>query len=270
LAVDAYYFSHDSNAKDDPKCVLLIEQLGLEGYGIYWVLVEMLRDQPGYKYPLSLIPAISRRYNTTFEKMKTVINNYGLFVVDEHDFFSLSLLKRMEHLDSKRIQASKAGKASAQAWRRINGRSTDVQQGLGDGSTIKPNLTTSKQNNSSCQRNEFADDAIEFIISTELLSYIRGNNPKCKEPNLQNWAKIIDLMIRRDNRSIVDIREVIAWCQKDSFWMSNILSAKKLREKFDQLILKMGKNTKPKIISTEDQSREILAKIRDKSKQGRE
>jgi len=45
---NAYYFSHDSNAKDDPKCVLLIEQLGLEGYGIYWILIEILRDQPGY------------------------------------------------------------------------------------------------------------------------------------------------------------------------------------------------------------------------------
>ncbi len=26
---DCYYFAHDSNAKDDPKCVLMIEQLGM-------------------------------------------------------------------------------------------------------------------------------------------------------------------------------------------------------------------------------------------------
>ena len=26
---DAFYFSHDSDAKDDPKCMLLIEELGL-------------------------------------------------------------------------------------------------------------------------------------------------------------------------------------------------------------------------------------------------
>ena len=70
---DAYYFSHDSNAKDDPKCVLLIEQLGLEGYGIYWVLIEVLRDQPNYSYPVELLPALARRYNTTAEKIKTVV-----------------------------------------------------------------------------------------------------------------------------------------------------------------------------------------------------
>ena len=141
MAIDAYYFSHDSNAKDDPKCVLLIEQLGLEGYGIYWVLIEMLRDQPGYKYPLALIPAISRRYNTTTEKMKTVVNNYGLFEIDEHDFFSLSLLKRMEHLDKKRIQTSYAGKKSAEARQLLSERSTDVQQALDISSTIKVNET---------------------------------------------------------------------------------------------------------------------------------
>ena len=37
------YFPHDSNAKDDPKCMILIDPLGPEGYGIYWVLVEILR-----------------------------------------------------------------------------------------------------------------------------------------------------------------------------------------------------------------------------------
>jgi len=105
MSKDAYYFSHDSNAKDDPKCTMLIEQLGLEGYGIYWVLIETLRDQPSYKYPVILISALSRKYNTTAEKMKTVINSYGLFTVDENDFFSISLLERMGKFENKREQS---------------------------------------------------------------------------------------------------------------------------------------------------------------------
>jgi hypothetical protein len=141
MAKDAYYFSHDSNAKDDPKCVMLIEQLGLEGYGIYWVLIEMLRDQPEYKYPLSLIPAISRRYNTTSEKMKTVIGNYGLFTVDDNDFFSLALIKRMGFYEYKREIARAAGKKSAQV-RALNSGSTDVQPTFNGGSTSKVNVST--------------------------------------------------------------------------------------------------------------------------------
>jgi len=84
---DAFYFPHDSNAKDDPKMVMLIEQLGMEGYGIYWVLVETLRDQPEYCYPIMLIPALARRYNTTTEKMKAVVLKYDLFKVQNEQFF---------------------------------------------------------------------------------------------------------------------------------------------------------------------------------------
>ncbi len=108
---DAYYFPHDSNAKDDPKCVLLIEQLGLEGYGIYWMLVEVLREQPDYTYPLSLLPALARRYNTTSEKVKAVVCGYELFTIkDDRIFFSDSLNRRMEALAEKRAKRSEAGR----------------------------------------------------------------------------------------------------------------------------------------------------------------
>lgn len=160
---DAYYFSHDSNAKDDPKCVLLIEQLGLEGYGIFWVLIETLRDQPGYKYPLNLLPALARRYNTTSEKMKTVVNSYELFQVDDNDFFSLSLMERMEKLDNKRERARIAGLRSAEV-RRLNVGSTDVQQTFNDRSTSK--VKESKVNKSKTKESkvkEFIPPTLEEI-----------------------------------------------------------------------------------------------------------
>lgn len=135
MTKNAYYFPHDSNAKDDPKCVLLIEQLGLEGYGTYWVLIETLRDQPGYRYPLALVPALARRFNTSSEKINTVIHKYGLFQVDEEDFFSPSLIRRMEPLDLKREQNRIAGKISAQKRLMLNTGSTHVQNVFDAGST---------------------------------------------------------------------------------------------------------------------------------------
>lgn len=138
MSKDAYYFPHDSNAKDDPKCVLLIEQLGPEGYGIYWILVETLRDQPEYKYPVSLLPALARRYNTTPEKVKTVVGNYDLFVVDgDNFFFSQSLIDRMIPLEKRKEQARLAGLKSAERRLLGNGGSTDVQQPFNEGSTIR-------------------------------------------------------------------------------------------------------------------------------------
>jgi len=112
------YFSHDSNAKDDPKCVLLIEELGLEGYGIFWVLVEELRNQPNYKYPLKLVPALARRYNTTTPKVEVVIKNYGLFELDKKDFFfSRSLNFRMQKMEEKSKTYSQNAKIGVQKKR---------------------------------------------------------------------------------------------------------------------------------------------------------
>lgn len=118
MSKDCYYFSHDSNAKDDPKCVLMIEQLGMEGYGIYWMLVETLRDQPDYTYPVANIPALARRYNTSAEKVRTVVYNYQLFTVkDDLIFFSESLNRRMRILEEKRVKRSEAGRlGNAARW----------------------------------------------------------------------------------------------------------------------------------------------------------
>lgn len=118
MSKDCYYFPHDSNAKDDPKCVLMIEQLGMEGYGIYWMLVETLRDQPDYTYPVANIPALARRYNTSAEKVRTVVYNYELFTVKEDKiFFSESLNRRMLVFNENRAKRSAAGRLGmARRW----------------------------------------------------------------------------------------------------------------------------------------------------------
>ncbi|MCX9102972.1 phage replisome organizer N-terminal domain-containing protein [Bacillus anthracis] len=72
-----------------------------------------------------------------------------------------------------------------------------------------------------------------------LFEKIKGNNPKQKEPNFDNWANEFRLMRERDNREPQEIKDVIDWCQADPFWQGNILSPKKLREKFDQLTIQM-------------------------------
>jgi hypothetical protein len=143
---DAYYFSHDSNAKDDPKCVLLIEQLGLEGYGAFWVLVETLRDQPDYKYPLKLIPALARKYNTSSEKVKAVILSYDLFEIENDTFFfSESLNRRMALFEEKRKKLSEAGKKGVLA--KISQAQATLQPGCSHPQANKENQN--KGNNTS-------------------------------------------------------------------------------------------------------------------------
>jgi hypothetical protein len=135
MGKEAYYFSHDSNAKDDPKCVQLIEDLGLEGYGIFWMLIETLRDQPTYRYPIKLIPSLARRYNTTTPKVEVVVKNYNLFEVQNDDFFSLSLNKRMEQKEAKSL---KAKESANQRWKQLHSDgNANALETHNDGNAIK-------------------------------------------------------------------------------------------------------------------------------------
>jgi hypothetical protein len=164
---ECYYFSHDSNAKDDPKCVMLIEQLGLEGFGIYWVLVELLRDQPTYKYPLALIPAIARRYNTTTEKMKIVVNGYGLFQIDKDEFFSISLINRMGKMDAMRQQRIEAGKKSAVARLQVGQKPTTVERPLNEIPTTVEQLNETKLNETKLKINKNTYGEFKKVLLTD-------------------------------------------------------------------------------------------------------
>lgn len=115
---ESIYFSHDADAMNDPKCMLLISQMGMEGYGAFWALVELLRVQPEFKMSLALIPAIAARLQITEAKLKTVISAFGLFLVtDDSFFFSQSLRDRMQLMMDKKQQQILAGIKSGKVRR---------------------------------------------------------------------------------------------------------------------------------------------------------
>lgn len=86
---------------------------------------------------------------------------------------------------------------------------------------------------------DFDEDSIHFQLANRFYQKILVNNPNQKEPNFKTWSNDIRLMMERDNRTKDQIVYLIDWVQNDSFWMSNIMSPKKLREKFDQLVVRI-------------------------------
>lgn len=92
------------------------------------------------------------------------------------------------------------------------------------------------------ERKIFDSKSDPYLLARFLEKSIAANNPKFpkNEQQRQRWARDFDLMIRRDKINADDIAEVIAWSQKDSFWKSNILSGKKVREKYQQLFMRMN------------------------------
>ena len=72
------------------------------------------------------------------------------------------------------------------------------------------------------------------------------NNSEAKKPNYQLWADDIRKMVELDGRKPQQVQGMIDWSQSDEFWKTNILSAKKLREKYDQMKVTANANYKKK------------------------
>jgi phage replication O-like protein O len=67
-----------------------------------------------------------------------------------------------------------------------------------------------------------------------------------KRANLQTWADDFRKLIEIDKITKKKAKEVMDWVTKDDFWKTNVLSARKLREKFSELAIKMTASQKPK------------------------
>ena len=70
---------------------------------------------------------------------------------------------------------------------------------------------------------------------------LKINVPTLKEPNLQQWARSLDVALRNDERMGEPhfVAEVIKWACSDTFWRTNIQSPDALRKQFDRLTSKM-------------------------------
>jgi len=132
---EAFYFPHFCNARHDRKIRRLRKELGTEGYGIYFMLLETLREQHDLMYPLDDLDLLAEEFGVSEAKVRVAICNYGLFEIDlEQKFFSPKMLVYLEPYFKMKEQRKVAGQKSADKRRGIE-ISTTVQQPFNDRST---------------------------------------------------------------------------------------------------------------------------------------
>jgi len=106
---DAYWFPHYCNARHDRKIKRLRKELGVEGYGIFFMLLETLRDQTDLKFPLGDTDLLAEEFGTSQQKVDVVLKTYGLFEIDEEEqFFSPKLLLYLQPWFEKTERARQA------------------------------------------------------------------------------------------------------------------------------------------------------------------
>ena len=203
---DAYYFSHDANAQDDPKCMVLIDQLGVEGYGIFWLLVEKLRAESEYKLPLIVLESFAKRWGTSKEKVNAVVKNYSLFIIEDDTFFYSNRLK-----NSMEIKSNSASLNAKKRWNKDlqeNNNTTAMRPHIDSNTTAMQNdaikVKESKEkkvlfNNSNLfDKNIFKSEFPEWNTK-KLLYYYEAAIAYSNEGNKYvNWKSAINNWAKRD------------------------------------------------------------------------
>ena len=124
-----YYFPHEIRIRNDEAVMELIECEGAGGYGLYWALMEYLRTQEGYVGKRVAVKTIARQMRTKPHKVESVLQNYGLFIVDGNTFRSTKLESVMRPLDDKRKAVeAKSGRSAAAVQGQCSGSAEAVSE----------------------------------------------------------------------------------------------------------------------------------------------
>ncbi len=93
---------------------------------------------------------------------------------------------------------------------------------------------------------KFSFTEMDLAMAKEMFARIQKLNPNHKQPNFEAWANDIRLLGERDGKSYPEIIDLFEWANQDRFWQANILSPRKLREKWDVLVLQRNRQAKPR------------------------
>jgi phage replication O-like protein O len=102
------------------------------------------------------------------------------------------------------------------------------------------------------QQKKYAEDSTYFKMANyfheKVLAVAKdaGVEHLVKKANLQSWADDFRKLLEIDEVDKRLTKEVMDWLPSDNFWRTNVLSAKKLREKFTELAIKMKSTKKHK------------------------
>lgn len=250
------YFSHDSNARNDEKLIRLRMKHGAAGYGVFFMLLERLRDEANYT-SIKDYNVIAFDLRVDASLIKDVVENFGLFSFtdDGKCFYSESFNARMSLMDAAKNKRAAAGKkGAAKRWGNDaiakpseNNSNAIAKPSESDGNKTNKTKLNKNKTNTTRQKSAsrtFAEDSEEYKSALHLWRRIQNNNHDAKAPDLQKWSDELRLMHERDNRPWNKINRMIDWCQDDDFWQANILSPVKLRKQYDQMAAKANANAK--------------------------
>jgi len=253
------WFKHDSDASQDAKMKKLILRYGAEGYAVYFHCIELIvGDISESKLTFELehdseIIADNLKIQgdnslSGIDKVNAIMRyivELDLFKVNNGHIYCYKLLKRLDQsmTSNKKLRDMiETGKKNHDSVMIESCQRHDkVMQ---EENRIEENRREEKK-----ESHVFAESSDEYLLSkllyTEHLKhdekFLHGKN---LEDTFQRWSDPIDKIMRLDGRSFEHVKKVILYAQDSTFWRSNILSGKTLREQFSKLFSLMVSDVK--------------------------
>lgn len=97
------YFSHDIYPQADKKIVLLIDEMGYEGYGLYWKIVEFMHRN---KLNIGEERLVAGREFQ--DKVSRILNDFYLFRKEDGEYISDRILRNISKQEEEFEKKSKA------------------------------------------------------------------------------------------------------------------------------------------------------------------
>lgn len=218
-----YFFTHDVDAHEDVKIKKLIKTFGYEGYGIFWHLIEVMRNTDNYRiaYDIDDIEILLYHTNVNLEDFIKFCLKVKLLILENNFLFSDSLNKRMEIYEEIRENKSKAGKLGNMVrWGKKDGEKNIAEQSQCDKkisqsdekssqtiaikekiikeNKIKDNISSSIPSDRPNEFVEPEEEEIEnffkscgFVISAKTFyEYQKQNNWEVNGEKIQNWKAL--------------------------------------------------------------------------------
>ena len=218
-----FYFQHDEVASLDEKIIDLRADLGWEGYGLFWALIEWLHREGGH---LEYKPKRMAVYlNTTPEVIEALCRDFDLFDITDDMISSKRLCRQLEYREALSKKRRTAGKKGAEARK----SSAHAEQLLPD----TPALATGKKRERKEKKkftppleseviDYFLENGFRADVAKRAFQYYEANDWKDGTgKQVRAWKqKMVGVWFKDEHRPTANTQNVIEMAKQDYHGLS--------------------------------------------------
>lgn len=211
---DAYWFRHDSNATADPRMMALLRAYDWRGYGLFWRLIELMRDCEGYRLERARIEDAAHAMRA--DELPQIIETcctVGLFAGDDTHIWSERLCRDMQARDAQREAARAAVTMRWARYRSVIRTYNDPNTRTGQDSTVQDKTKDSVSSETHCIEEQASEEpSIPYEDIIGALNEETGHSYEWAGPRGEKNRVLIRNLWKRGFRSKDFLRVIETKC----------------------------------------------------------